>query len=232
MECNTVFIYGLKCPEKDIVRYIGKSKSPKRRYSQHLSNAKLGKPSNIHLYRWIAKLLRHGLKPELIIIEECFNSEWKEREKFWINEFGLSNLLNVSEGGNEPPDNTGYRWTEEQKLNHPSHLRKGKPQWVDTTHPMLGKEHPSKGQKRSKEFCELMKKQRLENNGMKGKKLSKEHLEKISKPIALIDKNGSIIKEYASIVEASRELALVRKSITKVCDKEYKQTKGYIFKYI
>jgi excinuclease UvrABC nuclease subunit len=26
-----VYIYGLKCPEKGIVRYVGKSKNPKKR---------------------------------------------------------------------------------------------------------------------------------------------------------------------------------------------------------
>ena len=158
-----VYIYGLKCPEKGIVRYVGKSKNPKQRYSEHLSHTKARRYDNIHCYRWMAKLLKNNLKPELIILEECNIENWKEREKHWIAKFGLSNLLNMNEGGIEPPDNTGFKWTEEQKKNHPAHLRKGKSQWINTPHPLLGKEHPAKGQKRSKEFCELMRKQKLEN---------------------------------------------------------------------
>lgn len=29
----------------------------------------------------------------------------------------------MNEGGIEPPDNTGFRWSEEQKANHSSHNR-------------------------------------------------------------------------------------------------------------
>ena len=59
---DEVYIYGLKCPEKDVIRYIGKSKKPKSRYSSHLSHTKAKRYDNIHLYRWIAKLLRKQLK--------------------------------------------------------------------------------------------------------------------------------------------------------------------------
>lgn len=50
--------------------------------------------------------------------------------------------------------------------------------------------------------------------------------------IALIDKNGEVIKEYTSIVEAADELNLNPNGITGVCRGRYKTTKGYIFKYI
>lgn len=233
---NEVYIYGLKCPEKGVVRYIGKSKKPKARYRTHLSHSKAERYDNIHLYRWIAKLLRNELKPELVILEACTNEDWKEKEKEWISKIGLDNLLNMNEGGIEPPDNTGFRWSEEQKANHSSHNRKGKPQWVDIPHPLLGKEHPAKGQKRPKEFCELMRKERLENNGMRGVKLSKERVEQIkevnSKRVALLDENGNIQKEYNSQSEAAQDLGLHYSAIGRVCKGEYKHTKGYKFKWV
>lgn len=233
---NKVYIYGLKCPEKGIIRYIGKSKKPNSRYSGHLSHAKASRYDNIHLYRWIAKLLRNNLKPELVILDTCSPEIWKEREKEWIGKFGLDNLLNMNEGGIEPPDNTGFKWTKEQKANHPSHKRKGKPQWVDIPHPLLGKEHPAKRQKRSKEFRELMRKQRLENNGMRGKKLSKERVKQIkevnSKRVALLDNEGNIQQEYSSQLEAAKNLGLHCSAIGRVCKGEYKHTKGYKFKWI
>jgi group I intron endonuclease len=233
---NKVYIYGLKCPTKNVVRYVGKSKNPKRRYSQHLSHPKASRYENIHLYRWLAKLLRESIKPELIIFEECDNKDWKIKEKKWISKFGLDNLLNMNQGGIEPPDNTGLKWTEEQKENHPAHKRKGKPQWIDIPHPLLGKEHPAKGQKRSKEFCELMSKQRLEKNGMRGVKLSKERVkqikERVRKPIALIDDNGNILKEYKSQKEATIDLELPKGAVSRVCSGIYNQTKGYKFMYL
>ena len=231
---NKAYIYGLKCPKAGIIRYVGKSKNPIKRYSTHLSHTKAKRYDNIHLYRWIAKLLRENLKPELVILEECDNKDWKDREKYWIYQFGLDNLLNMNEGGIEPPDNTGYKWTEEQKLNH--HPHKGVHIWKDKPHPFLGKEHPAKGKKRSKEFCELMRKQRLEKNGMRGAKLSKERIEKIkqtvSKAVCLIDDNGNVLKEYKSQKEATIELGLTSGAITRVCNGEYKQTKGYKFRLL
>lgn len=114
--------------------------------------------------------------------------------------------------------------------------RKDKPQWVDKPHPLLGKEHPAKGQKRSKEFCELMRKQKLENNGMRGKKLSDKRVEQIKKqvrkPVALIDDNGNILKEFVSQKEATDCLKLPQGAVSRVCNGKYKQTKGYKFKWI
>ncbi len=231
---NNIYIYGLKCPEKDVIRYIGKSKKPKSRYSTHLSHTKAKRYDNIHLYRWIAKLLRNNLKPELVILDTCSNHNWKDREKAWISKIGLDNLLNMNEGGIEPPDCTGRVWSEEHKKLF-SEQKKGKPQWVNKPHPLLGKEHPAKGQKRSKEFCELMRKRALENNGMKGKKQPKERIEQMikinSKPIALIDDNGNIIKKYKSQKEATIELGLNQGAVARVCIGEYKQTKGYVFRF-
>lgn len=235
---NSVYIYGLKCPEKGIIRYVGKSKKPKSRYSSHLSHTKAKRYDNIHLYRWIAKLLRNALKPELIILETCNHMDWKDKEKEWISKFGLDNLLNMNEGGIEPPDCTGRVLSEECKKNM-SKQKKGKHQWVDIPHPMLGKfgeDNPNYGQKRSKEFCERMRKHALENNGMKGKKQPKERVEQMikinSKPVALIDDDGDIIKKYKSQKEATVELGLTAGAVARVCKGEYKQTRGYKFKYL
>lgn len=235
---DSVFIYGLKCPEKGIIRYIGKSTNPKRRYNEHVSNAVIKKPENIHLNRWIAKLLRNDLVPEQVILEECTNESWKEREKYWINEYGLHNLINVHEGGIEPPNNAGYKWTLDNLKNHISTKRKGIPmnQWTDKPHPGLGKPSPCKGQKRSKEFCELMSKQKTDNNGMRGKKLPLDRINKMkkqfSKAVALIDDEGNTIREFTSVAEVNKEFNLSQGAVSRVCSGEYTHTKGYRFKYV
>ena len=233
---NLVYIYALKCPETNIIKYVGKSYIPKRRYIEHLSKSRNDKCRSIPLYGWINELLNNNLKPILEILEECETKIWAEKEKEWIAKFGISNLLNRNHGGFEPPNTNGLKWTDEQKQNHPSHNRKGKPQWIDTPHPLLGKKHPAKGQKRTKEFCNLMREQRRINNGMKGVKLSDERIEQIKKAnsikVALIDDYGNILKEYSSQKEAAIELNLDSGAIVRVCKGEYKQTKGYKFKYL
>ena len=229
---NKVYIYGLKCPETNIIRYVGKSKNPDKRIIRHIWNATKN-PENIHLARWINKLIASGSKPILEILEECDLLDWKEKEKYWINK--LFNLCNRDEGGIEPPDNTGFKWTEEQKKNHPSHLRKGKPQWVDTPHPLLGKEHPAKGQKRDDEFCELMRKQRLENNGMRGVKLTEDRVnqikQRVRKPVELIDKDEMVLNTFVSCKEAGILLKVDAGNISKVCNGIFKQTNGYFFRF-
>ena len=233
---NLVYIYALKCPKTNVIKYIGKSHVPKRRYIEHLSKSRSDKCKSIPLYEWINELLSSNLKPVLEILEECESEIWKKKEKEWIAKFGLSNLLNVNDGGIDPPNNTGLKWTEEQKQKHPSRNRKGKPQWVDKPHPLLGKEHPAKGQKRTEETCELIRLARLKTNGMKGMKLSNERIEQLKKitstPIALVDDYGNILKEYISQKEASIELNIDSGAISRVCKGEYKQTKGYKFKYL
>ena len=71
---------------------------------------------------------------------------------------------------------------------------------------------------------------------MKGKKQPKERIEQMikinSKPIALIDDNGNIIKKYKSQKEATIELGLNQGAVARVCIGEYKQTKGYKFRYL
>lgn len=86
------YIYSLKHPITNEVRYVGKTTSPNRRYKEHIY--KLNKTD--HKTNWIKSLLLDGLKPIMCIIEECIG-EWEDREKYWITQF--NNLTNLSDGG-------------------------------------------------------------------------------------------------------------------------------------
>ena len=76
-------------------------------------------------------MLKLNLKPEINIIEECFEDNWQEREKYWIKyckEKGFK-LTNSTEGGEGIIDKTGeigrrisesrkgMKFTDEHKLN-------------------------------------------------------------------------------------------------------------------
>ena len=91
---NKVFIYGLLDPLTNDIRYIGKSNNPHRRFLSHIYNSILKKTYKDH---WICKLLENNYKPLMIIIEECNETNWIEREMYHISQH--NNLTNLTAGG-------------------------------------------------------------------------------------------------------------------------------------
>lgn len=93
------FIYGLRCPIKQRIRYIGKSIEPEKRLKNHCYQAKrLG----THKERWIALLLRSGMTPEVVILQEIGEGEdWGEIERRWISKATKEGwpLTNTAAGG-------------------------------------------------------------------------------------------------------------------------------------
>ncbi len=92
-----IFIYGLIDPRTDKIRYVGWCQILKRRYSEHLSDARLGDKG--YKNNWIRKLLANELKPEMVIIEETIYSLRIEKEQYWIKYYGRENLTNGTDGG-------------------------------------------------------------------------------------------------------------------------------------
>ena len=230
------YIYALIDPITNNIKYIGKSNSPETRIRVHIHNAKFNKVSNVHLCRWINLLLNQGLEPELKIIEETTFEIWREREIYWIDFYqNKFKLCNKHEGGLEPPNMIGFKWSEENMKNHVSNKTRGKPQWVDRPHPLLGKPHPARGQTRSGETKQKIKEARLRTNGMKGVKLSPERKDSIrkqfSKSVNLIDENGEVVETFSSGLEAEKKFNLTKGSVCRVCKGEYKHTKGLVFRY-
>lgn len=94
-----VYIYVLKCPEGNI-RYVGKTINLKKRLYSHILEAKSFKKRR-HVLHWIYSLLINNLKPIIEIVEVCNESNWEEKEKYWINYYRntIPNLCNNAEGG-------------------------------------------------------------------------------------------------------------------------------------
>lgn len=92
-----VSIYALSDPVTKQVRYIGKAKDVKHRFTQHVANAETGYKAN-----WIRGLKSRGMRPTVEVIEEVDETEWEVSERFWIAYFrflGFS-LMNIDLGGN------------------------------------------------------------------------------------------------------------------------------------
>lgn len=98
------FIYGLECPIEKVIRYIGKADDPEVRFVNHITTAKTGALDH-HNARWIRKLLRQGLRPELKILAEVKDGErWQDIERRFIADakkqgWRLTNVLAGGEGG-------------------------------------------------------------------------------------------------------------------------------------
>jgi len=115
MAANQVYIYGLYEPGTMIIRYVGMTNNPLRRFREHLKPY-LQRKSNSHLYNWINVLGKKNQKPEMRILQEVPVEEWEEAEKKTIKkerEQG-SNLVNTSEGGE---GNQGYKPTAKNRRN-------------------------------------------------------------------------------------------------------------------
>lgn len=89
-------IYGLRDPDTKQIRYIGYSSNLQQRYSYHLSD-----PKRTHKGNWIRSLKQKGLKPELVVLEECNADNWAERERAWIAQAKAQGLplTNATDGG-------------------------------------------------------------------------------------------------------------------------------------
>lgn len=98
-DSRPTFIYLLRDPRTNDVRYVGKTLDPSLRLSRHIQAARRG--VRTHVACWILSLERAGLKPVLEIIETC-GDEWAERERYWIGHYGDS-LTNHSLGGDGAP---------------------------------------------------------------------------------------------------------------------------------
>ncbi len=77
-----MYVYGLIDPQSNCFRYIGITNDLEHRYSQHLtcSNSK-----NFAKDRWIKSLRLQGLKPTLVVLEECEDGQMTlDAEARWI----------------------------------------------------------------------------------------------------------------------------------------------------
>lgn len=71
-----VFIYALRDPQTEAIRYVGKTINTKKRLTAHI-NEKGERRKN----RWLRSL---NCEPTLYILEKTSHQDWKNRERWWI----------------------------------------------------------------------------------------------------------------------------------------------------
>lgn len=84
-----IYIYTLKSPLEDTVFYVGKTNNLDTRFYAHMTDIHTGGQSA--KVRWIKELLKNNLWPIMDVIEVCDDTNYIEREKYWIRHFCLLN---------------------------------------------------------------------------------------------------------------------------------------------
>ena len=91
------YVYTLADPRDLIIRYIGISTNPVRRYKQHISEAGSG---SIAKESWLQGLTHLQIIPALTLIDETKTEhEARSRETFWIDYYRRkgAQLLNTQQ---------------------------------------------------------------------------------------------------------------------------------------
>jgi len=211
------YIYCLKDPIDDKIKYIGKSDDPNSRLKEHIKKHKYTKTFKNN---WIKKLSHYNLTPLIEIIDVVPFYEWGFWEKYWISQFktwGFS-LYNLTDGG----DGGNFGYLINSKISEKLKNRK----FSDETIKKMS--DSAKKRKLSEKGRKSISKYRIgEKNPMYGKKQSSFCIESKQKPVIQISENGEIIKEWASIKQASQYLSINRNSIRMVCNNQRNYAGGY-----
>lgn len=206
------FIYALICPEENIIKYIGKTRDLSIRLQGHINYA-LRKNHLKGKHEWIRNLHSKKLKPIMIILEQCNENTWQEREEYWIEyyskQFSLFNKTSggedfVFKSGHNPWNKGGGKFSVESRQKM-SNSHKGK---------ILESEHKDKI-----------------SQSLLGKSKSTEHRLNIRKGQGKIvqqwDIEGNLIAEYLASTFAAEAVGCKRESIRDACKGKIKLCKGF-----
>jgi hypothetical protein len=96
---KTTHIYALTDPDTGDVRYVGKADNPSDRHRKHMLPSALA--IRCRRTSWLKGLINAGKKPGMEVLETVPDSQWKERECYWIEFYRALgvNLVNTARGG-------------------------------------------------------------------------------------------------------------------------------------
>ena len=109
-----IYIYTLSDPTTNMVRYVGKTNNIKKRLILHMSTIEKYKS---HKNSWLKFLKAKSLKPIIEIIDVVNEENWGFWEQYWISQFKTwgFNLVNSTDGGENPPSWKGCTHSDEYK---------------------------------------------------------------------------------------------------------------------
>lgn len=222
---TTTFIYTLSDPITNLVKYVGKSDNPKRRYLDHIKNVDLkNKRFNNKKTCWIKSIKQKGLLPILSIIDEVPISEWQKYEINYIKLYKSlgANLVNGTLGGDGVvcTDEVRKKMSDSQKISIKTYSVESKERMRK-----LGRERVFTKERNEKISA-----------SKKNKKISEKQKIDISKKLSWrkviqLSKNNEFIAEWENTIVAAKFLKCHFGSIGKCCNGKRKTALGYIWKY-
>lgn len=238
---------GIYCIEntKNGKKYIGQSSKIEQRWSDHKTLLKYNSHYNIHLQNAYNKYGENALIFK--IIEECSKEKLDEREMYWI-----SKLNTFKEGYNRNLGGSGHRgWKmSKEQISYLASKREKKIFCFEN-----GCKKEFKSLKEASNFYDIeigtisKNLNRADNTRYVGKRIFVFPYDAIGKEKELINLSRKLAKGfigtnhskgvyclnnkqyYKSARHAAKMLNLDNSSITKVCKKKNKHTKGYVFMY-
>lgn len=245
-------IYGLSSSDSpDNIRYIGKTINKlKNRLQRHLSDYK---HENTYKSRWIKKEIKKGNK---ILIKEIFlvptTDDWTKWEIFYISEYKKLGykLTNTTTGGDglhgDGNPFYGKKHTKKtiQKIKDSNPLKKA----VDMydLNGNLIESYISINEAALEnnllmnlisDVCRNRPKHKTAGGFVwrfKGEPFSLEYLnpaEHLRKKVCKYNKNGDLLKDFESILEASKITNLSCGNISRCCNKEIKTVGGFVWRF-
>lgn len=84
------YIYVLKDPNNNEIRYVGQTNNIQKRYNDHISSSlnENNTKYNTHKSNWVRKIINNGNKPIIEIIDECETlNESNKLERYYIEKY-------------------------------------------------------------------------------------------------------------------------------------------------
>lgn len=92
-----ISIYTLDCPIENVVKYVGKTVSPKSRIKQHIEESR--KSESTEKKRWIRNLLKAGKIPIMKIVSTHEDQELARKAEEELCIKNIETILNVHNPG-------------------------------------------------------------------------------------------------------------------------------------
>lgn len=233
------FIYCLKDPRDFFVKYVGKTNNLKKRFKEHISESKNKKTKR---ERWINKLIKLNLKPIMEVLKEIEFGESVVWEPFYIKKFKQEgcDLVNYDELGLGTPGDKIKNKKLLTELHEKSKIKINQydtcGNFIQSFDSLRGAEEELKINHGNISRC-CSGKQAHAGGFIFKKETDKTPVDKlvflnaIRRAVIEIKEDGMIIKEYPSIMEASRQTGVDNGNISRVCNGKMKKIKNRIFKF-
>lgn len=231
------YIYVLKDPTTQIVRYVGKTIYPKKRLNGHISECKY---KNVKHKRgnWIRSLLKKDLLPIFEVVKVCRLDEFEKYESHFIKEYKSKYLTNSDETGQ---GNSGRirEVLDRQSKNsgREVHQYSLKGEYIKTFQSVRKAAEHIRGNHGNITRCCNKKIKHAYGYIFSYEKLTPIEITEVTNPNAIkkrvieLDTEGNVINEWNSLMDCSRETGLDNGNLSRVCNNKMKSFKGRTFRF-